>query len=136
MKVKNLNLVWGIALIVAGGLFLAQNLGIFPVLTSLVWVVFFAGLSLVFFACYFLAGLSQWGWLFPALISGALALTVGLGTAGSPRLVCGRADPGGGGDPVLRGLRPGTKAQLVGVDPGLGHVGHYCSDAYRGYRPG
>lgn len=82
MKVKNLNLVWGIALIVAGCLFLAQNLGFFPFLTSLAWVVFFAGLSLVFFACYILAGLRQWGWLFPALISGALALTIGMSSIG------------------------------------------------------
>ncbi len=82
MKPKTINLIWGLALIFAGGLFLAQNLGLLPNLSPQVWVIFFTGLSLVFFACYFLGGLGQWGWLFPALISGALALTIGLGAAG------------------------------------------------------
>ena len=82
MKRQYVSLVWGGALVVAGGLFLAQNLGFLADLSSLFWIVFFSGLSLLFFTSYFMSGTGQWGWLFPAGISAALALTIGLGEAG------------------------------------------------------
>jgi hypothetical protein len=82
MKTRMMSLLWGVALIVAGGLFLAQNYGYLPVLSSTFWMVVFCGLSLAFFASYFVAGVRQWGWLFPATIFAALALTIALSMAG------------------------------------------------------
>jgi hypothetical protein len=82
MKSNRYNLIWGIALIAAGGLFLAQNLGYLGVFAPQFWVIFFGALSLLFFASYFASGIGRWGWLFPALGSAALALTIGLGSAG------------------------------------------------------
>lgn len=82
MKSRYLNLVWGLILIVAGGLFLAQNLGYLQELSLLTWIVVFGGLCLLFLASYLINGVHQWGWLFPTMISGALALTIGLINAG------------------------------------------------------
>jgi hypothetical protein len=82
MKPNRFNLIWGVALIAAGALFLAQNLGYLGTVAPLFWVAFFTGLSLLFFASYFASGIRQWGWLFPALIAGALALTIGLANSG------------------------------------------------------
>ncbi len=88
MKSTYVNLLWGAALILGGGLFLAQNLGYFDQLSPQFWMAAFAGASLLFFASYFLsgsslaAGIRHWGWLFPASISAALALTIGLSEAG------------------------------------------------------
>jgi hypothetical protein len=82
MKSRSVNLIWGIILILAGGLFLAQNAGWirgFP-LTGV--EIIFAGLSVLFFASYFLSGIHQWGWLFPALIFGGVTLTIFLGEQG------------------------------------------------------
>lgn len=94
MKTKPTDLLWGLILILAGGLFLAQNLGYLDGFSAGVWVLIFAGASIVFFATYFLSGVSQWGWLFPACISAAIALTIQLSemgvtnsTVGSPILL-------------------------------------------------
>lgn len=78
MKAKIINFVWGIVLIVAGVIFLAENLGYIPEISQQVWMGIMAGLSLLFFASYFVSGIKQWGWLFPACIFGALAITLGL----------------------------------------------------------
>jgi hypothetical protein len=82
MKNKYQNLLWGLALIAAGGVLFAQNFGILPFHSPVVWIIVFSGLSLVFLASYFLSGLNQWGLLFPSLIFGALAVTIGLSEAG------------------------------------------------------
>jgi hypothetical protein len=94
MKSTYVNILWGAALILGGGLFLAQNLGYFDQLSPQFWMAAFAGASLLFFASYLLsgrslaagsslaAGMRHWGWLFPASISAALALTIGLSEAG------------------------------------------------------
>lgn len=82
MNPRNLNLIWGIALVAAGGLFLAQNLKLIQDVSPLVWILFFSGLSLVFFASYFMSGIKQWWWLLPAMVSGAIALTISLGEVG------------------------------------------------------
>jgi hypothetical protein len=82
MKSTYVNILWGAALILGGSLFLAQNLGYFDQLSPQFWMVAFAGASLLFFASYFLSGIRHWGWLFPASVSAALALTIGLSEAG------------------------------------------------------
>ena len=76
MKLKWTNLIWGLILIAAGALLLAQNLGYLNQLELPVWMVVFAILSLLFFATYFVNGYRQWGWLFPAFIFAALALVL------------------------------------------------------------
>lgn len=72
----------GLALIVAGILFLAQNLNLVGPLSTPVWALIFAGASLVFLVTYFLSGIQSWGWLFPACILGAIAGVLGLVQAG------------------------------------------------------
>ena len=82
MRSTYVNILWGVALILGGGLFLAQNLGYFDRFSPQFWMAAFAGASLLFFASYFLSGIRHWGWLFPASMSAALALTIGLSEAG------------------------------------------------------
>jgi hypothetical protein len=76
MKPKSWNIFWGVLLVVLGGLFLAQNFALIPQDAPLIWALIFAALSLVFFIAYFLSGVRNWGWLFPALLCGAIALTI------------------------------------------------------------
>jgi hypothetical protein len=82
MKSTYVNILWGAALILGGGLFLAQNLGYFDQLSPQFWMAAFAGASLLFFASYLLSGIRHWGWLFPASMTAALALTIGLSEVG------------------------------------------------------
>ena len=82
MRSTYVNILWGVALILGGGLFLAHNLGYFDRFSPQFWMAAFAGASLFFFASYFLSGIRHWGWLFPASMSAALALTIGLSEAG------------------------------------------------------
>jgi hypothetical protein len=76
MKVKWINLFWGVILIAAGALFLAQNLGYLDQLDLPVLMVIFTVVSLLFFVTYFANGFRNWGWLFPAFIFAALALVL------------------------------------------------------------
>jgi hypothetical protein len=96
MRTNRITLIWGLILIAAGALFLAQNLGYLSNLTPVFWVIFFAVLSLGFFATYFARGLHHWGWLFPAMVTGGIAITIGLGAAGATGSYVGA--------PVLGGL--------------------------------
>lgn len=82
MKAKWINLIWGIILIAAGALFLAQNLGYLDQLELPVLMVVFTVVSLLFFVTYFINGLGNWGWLFPAFIFAALALVLWMQTQG------------------------------------------------------
>lgn len=82
MKNNWISLVWGILLILGGGLFLAQNLGYAEEFSNQVWMMIFAGVSVLFFATYFLLGVQHWGYLFPACIFGGTAITMALGEAG------------------------------------------------------
>jgi hypothetical protein len=82
MKTNRVTYVWGLALIAAGVVFLAQNLGYLANFSPIVWAIFFTGLSLVFLASYFTSGLRAWPWLFPAMATGGIAVTIGLDAAG------------------------------------------------------
>ena len=80
MKANIIKIIWGVVLIVLGGLSLADKLGYvnLELITSQGWAIIFAVTSAAFFVSYFLSGVKQWGWLFPALIFAALALTIGM----------------------------------------------------------
>lgn len=82
MKSKIVNVVWGLMLIIGGGLFLMQNLGYSLEWTPQVWVAIFGGASLLFLVSYFVSGIQEWGWLIPAGVFGGVALTIGLAEAG------------------------------------------------------
>jgi len=82
MKEKSLNNIWAVALIAAGVLFLAQELGWIGNLSSFFWVAFFAVLSVIFFTTYFTYGVEKWWWLLPAMIFGALAITITMAELG------------------------------------------------------
>jgi len=88
MKRTFIKIFWGVILISLGGLSLADKLGYVNLtsITNQTWAVIFATLSAAFFLSYFLSGVRQWGWLFPALIFAALALTIGtiLGNPDNP----------------------------------------------------
>ena len=82
MKAKPVNIIWGIALVIIGGLFLAYNLGAFGTLPLNFWLVAFAGASLLFFITYLVSGIKEWGWLFPACIFAGVATTTWLVLSG------------------------------------------------------
>jgi hypothetical protein len=81
MKTKYDNIFWGILLILAAGLTLAQQQGWVGQFTPQFWMLVFAGLAFVFFIRYLLAGLIYWGWLFPVCIFLALGGMLWLGTS-------------------------------------------------------
>lgn len=74
MTIRRPSLLWGLLLVVAGAVALAQQAGLMPHLPDEVWIWVFAAVSLLSVASYALSGWRQWGWLFPAGICGALAL--------------------------------------------------------------
>ena len=82
MKQKSVNVFWGLILILAGAVFLVEQLGLIPNLAAVVWAFIFAGASLLFFFTYFSAGTHEWGWLFPATITAGLAATIWLAEMG------------------------------------------------------
>jgi hypothetical protein len=81
MNVNKSSLFWGILLIGAGALGLAQQLGYIDSSSPLLWIGAFAAISLAAFVSYTLSGWKQWGWLFPAGVFGGLATTVALATS-------------------------------------------------------
>ncbi len=96
MKAKYVNVLWGAILIIAGLLFLAQTLGYLDGLSPQLWMAILTVSSLLFLAAYFLAGVQHWGWLFPACISAALAITIALAEAG--------VDSAAVGAPIMAGV--------------------------------
>ncbi len=91
MKKKSVSIIWGVLLVAAGALFLAQNFGYIGKLSDQLWLIIFAGLSLLFFTSYFVSGIKNWGWLFPACIFGALALGFAMTEVGGPEEIFGSA---------------------------------------------
>jgi len=75
MKTKLDHIFWGILLIAAGGLALAQQQGWIgiDVLSTQFWALAFGAAGLIFLVRYLVAGWRNWGWLFPACIFAALA---------------------------------------------------------------
>lgn len=80
---RTASLFWGIALILLSAALLADRLGFidFNKISDNAWVFIFGGAAILFLLSYFLNGVKQWGWLFPAFISAALSLTIGLATS-------------------------------------------------------
>ncbi len=82
MNINKSGLFWGMLLIAAGAVALAQQMGLVPVLSEQFWMWIFAVGSLVAFVNYALSGWKDWGWLFPAGALGGLAAIIALATAG------------------------------------------------------
>jgi hypothetical protein len=75
MKAKLINSFWGTVFITVSGLLLADTLGYvsFGAITGQGRAMLFGAAGAAFLLTYFLSGVKQWGWLFPALICAALS---------------------------------------------------------------
>jgi hypothetical protein len=82
MKSKFDGLMWGMIFIVAGGLFMAYNLGYEINLTPAFWMGACAVLSAAWFVRYFTSDRTRWGWLMPACQFASIAVIIGLSEAG------------------------------------------------------
>jgi len=82
MKRKWVDYAWGALLILLGGFFLANNLEIIPEPSVILWAGLFAAASLFFFGVYAVSGPRDWGWLFPALVTAAIAAIIVLAETG------------------------------------------------------
>jgi hypothetical protein len=80
MKSMIIKIIWGIILISLGGLVIAEQLGYvsYGTYVGQTCTIVFAVISAAFFLSYFLSGVRNWGWLFPALIFASVALTVSI----------------------------------------------------------
>lgn len=81
MNINRSGLFWGVLLIGAGLLALAEQMGYINRFSPQMWVVTFAAISLLGLVSYALSGFKQWAWLFPAGIFGGLAFVVLLSEA-------------------------------------------------------
>lgn len=81
MNINRSGLFWGVLLIGAGLLALADRMGYIDQFSPQVWTAVFAGIGLLGFISYALSGWQQWGWLFPAGVFGGLAAVVALATS-------------------------------------------------------
>jgi hypothetical protein len=72
---------WGLMLIVAGGVFMARNLGYQIDLTPAAGMVVASGLSVLSFIRYFAGDRKRWGRLMPACVLAAVAVMIGLSEA-------------------------------------------------------
>lgn len=82
MNINRSGLFWGLLLIGAGVVALAQQMGYIDQFNDpRVWIGIFAVVGLLAFLNYALSGWRQWGWLFPAGIFGGLAITIALATS-------------------------------------------------------
>jgi hypothetical protein len=81
MTVRRSGLLWGILLIGAGVLALAQQMGALQRFPEQVWIWGSALISALGVVSYALSRWKEWGWLFPAGIFGGLAVTTALAMA-------------------------------------------------------
>ena len=98
MKDKIISIFWGVVLLVFAGVLLADALHIIELdqFSDQVWVVVFGLLSAFFFITYVISGIKNWGWLFPAFIFAALAVTAEMALSGT--------DDSYLGAPILAGI--------------------------------
>lgn len=82
MRSKFDGLMWGLIFIVAGGLFMAHNLGYEINLTPAFWMGACVVLSAAWFIRYFTGDRKHWGLLMPACQFAAIAVIIGLSQAG------------------------------------------------------
>ena len=82
MKSKLSAILPGLFLILAGAIALWAQLGHFYNGAPQFWIAVFAGFGVLFLVAFLFSGVRAWGWLFPTLICGAVALTIFLGEAG------------------------------------------------------
>ena len=82
MSVNKSGLFWGVLLIGAGLLALADRMGYVDRFSPQIWTTIFAIIGLLGLVSYALSGWKQWGWLFPAGIFGGLAVVIALATNG------------------------------------------------------
>ncbi|HSL29039.1 MAG TPA: hypothetical protein VK900_07565 [Anaerolineales bacterium] len=81
MKINRSGLFWGLLLIAAGGVALAQQMGYIDQFSDpQFWIWTFAFVSLLAVIEFAMSGWKQWGWLFPAGVFGGLAMTITLAT--------------------------------------------------------
>lgn len=76
MKEKYLGAFWGIILILAGAFFLLVGHNSFVIRDPYIGMALNGGLSILFFATYFLSSTRRWGWLFPACIFAGAGLVI------------------------------------------------------------
>jgi hypothetical protein len=81
MRSKFDGLMWGLIFIVAGGLFMAHNLGYEINLTPVFWMGVCAVLSAAWFIRYLFSDHQRWGWLLPACQFAAIAVMIALSEA-------------------------------------------------------
>ena len=72
---------WGLVLLLLGGLFLAMNLHIIPEPGGNLWALIFTGIAVLCFVGYLVGGVRNWGLLFPAAATGAIAATIWMAEA-------------------------------------------------------
>jgi hypothetical protein len=86
MKTLWTRLFWGLLLVAAGGLFMAQNLGFISVTAQATptWGYGFAIVAVLFLITYFVNGITHWGWLFPTFIFGSIAGLIFMSGAAFP----------------------------------------------------
>ncbi len=89
MRSKLSSILPGLFLILAGAIALWAQRGRFYNGAPQFWMVVFAGFSVLFLVAYVLSGVRAWGWLFPTLICGAVALTTYLAEAGVTSSIVG-----------------------------------------------
>lgn len=80
MNINKSSLFWGVLLIGAGALALADQFGYIEDFSPTVWILVFGTISLLGFVSYAMSGWKEWGWLFPAGIFGGLAVVIALAT--------------------------------------------------------
>ena len=81
MKINRSGLFWGLLLIAAGAVALAQQMGYIEQFSDpQFWIWTFAFVSLLAILEFAMSSWRQWGWLFPAGVFGGLAMTITLAT--------------------------------------------------------